>query len=88
MKLKHNDCLNFCSIDAAKGMCRITKQLINIDSDICEGLVLAPKCNNCKHFNNPDEKGIGICSGLSKEDWTFGSLSAVTCKGHEFKRED
>lgn len=88
MNLKHNDCLNFCSIDAAKGMCRLTKQVVNIDSDTCGSLVLAPKCNNCRHFDNPDDKGIGMCSGLSKENWTFGSLNAITCIGHEFRNED
>jgi 4-hydroxyphenylacetate decarboxylase small subunit len=87
MKLNHNDCLNFCSIDAAKGICRLSKQTINIDSDICNSLVLAPKCNNCIHFDKPDDKGIGTCKGLEKEDWTFGGLCAVTCKAHEFKRE-
>lgn len=82
--LKHNDCLNFCSIDAAKGICRLTKGFVNIDSDICECLVLAPKCNNCRNFHEPDEKGVGICKGLEYEDWTFGELSTITCEGHEF----
>ncbi len=85
MELKHNDCLNFSSIDAAKGICRLTKQLINIDTDVCESLRLAPKCKNCKSFTNPNEDGTGICKGLEKEHWTFESLSAVTCKGHKFK---
>ena len=85
MKLRHNDCLNFSSIDAAKGICRLTKEIINIDSDVCEALNLAPKCKNCKNFDKPNNEGIGVCKGLAKEDWTFESLNAVTCNGHEFK---
>lgn len=86
MALKHNDCLNFSSIDATKGICRLTKALINIEGDICGKFHLAPKCNNCEHFHNEDEKGIGICKGLSKEDWVYGSLNAITCTGHKFKK--
>ena len=85
MALKQNDCLNFCSIDAAKGICRLTKQLINIDSDVCGKFQLAPKCSNCEHFHDADEKGIGICKGLSKEDWVYGSLNAGTCAAHKWK---
>lgn len=88
MILKHNDCLNFCSIDAAKGICRLTKEFINIDSCICKSLVLAPKCGNCKNFKISDNNGIGICKGLEHEDWTFSSLSAITCRGHELENEE
>lgn len=85
MALKHIDCLYFCSIDASKGICRVTKQFINIDTDVCDRMALAPKCNNCKQFHDEDEQGIGICKGLSKEDWVYGSLNAGTCAAHEFK---
>lgn len=85
MILKHNDCLNFCSIDAAKGICRLTKQFIAIDSTICSSFRLAPRCNNCEHFYDADEKGIGLCKGLPKEDWVYGSLSAITCTSHKAK---
>ena len=86
MPLKHNDCLNFCSIDATKGICRLTKELINIDSDTCGKLILAPKCNNCQNFHDPDENDIGECTGLSKKDWVYGSLSAITCGSHKFNK--
>lgn len=85
MDLKHNDCLHFCNIDAAKGICRVTKQLINIDSDVCDRLVLAPKCKNCEQFHDADENNLGICKGLAKDDWVYGSLSAVTCKAYTLR---
>jgi 4-hydroxyphenylacetate decarboxylase small subunit len=85
MGLKHNDCLYFCSIDAAKGICRITKQLLYLDGDTCDHLVLAPKCNNCEHFHNGDENNLGICRGLAKDDWVYGSLSAATCTAYTYR---
>lgn len=85
MSLKHNDCAKFCSIDATKGICRMTKHLINIDGDVCPNFALAPKCNNCLHFHNADEKGIGVCKGLPKEDWVYGSLNAITCAEYKGK---
>ena len=64
---------------------KVTKEFINIDSDVCARLVVAPKCNNCENFHDADEQGIGICKGLAKEDWVYGSLNAGTCAAHEFK---
>lgn len=87
MSLKHNDCLNFSPIDAVKGICRLTKDIVNIDSGTCKNIAIVPKCKNCKHFGASDVNGIGLCKGLSKDDWTFESLNAITCKGHEFKQE-
>jgi 4-hydroxyphenylacetate decarboxylase small subunit len=84
-KSKHNDCLNFSPVDASKGICRITGSMINIDSEVCSKFDLAPKCRNCEYFKKPDKDEIGICLGLNKEDWTFGDLNAITCKGHKFK---
>ena len=85
MNLKHNDCLNFCAIDASKGICRISKEFINIDSEVCSSFKEMAKCKNCINFKDEDEKGMGKCVGLKKENWTFKELKAITCEGHEFK---
>jgi len=84
MELKHNDCLNFCAIDAAKGICRLTKQHIAIDDPACSSLVKAPKCKNCMNFKDSGADGIGQCTGLEIDNWTYATLNAVTCKGHTF----
>ena len=84
--MKHNDCLNFCNIDAAKGICRLTKNFIAIDGDVCEKFDLAPKCNNCENYHDENEQGIGVCKGLQKEDWVYGNLNAITCKAHKFNK--
>ncbi|WP_242847897.1 4-hydroxyphenylacetate decarboxylase small subunit [Inediibacterium massiliense] len=85
-KFRHNDCINFSPIDAAKGICRLANTMINIDGNVCNAFKEAPKCRNCHHFKDPDEDEIGICKGLDKEDWTFGDLHAMTCTKHIFKK--
>jgi len=84
-KSKHNDCLNCSPIDAAKGICRITNEMVNIDSEVCNRFELVPKCKNCQYFKERKEDNLGTCTGLEKEDWTFGDLNSITCKGHKFK---
>ena len=32
---KHNDCENFCPIDVAKGICRLTDEFVFIESQTC-----------------------------------------------------
>ncbi len=82
---KHNDCLHFAPIDAAKGICRIENVMVNIDHTVCENFKAVPKCRNCSHFKDPNKDEIGTCVGLEKKDWTFGDLNALTCSGHKFK---
>ncbi|WP_252229679.1 4-hydroxyphenylacetate decarboxylase small subunit [Clostridium sp. ZBS15] len=86
--MKHNDCLNFSSIDAAKGICRISNQMIFIDTPICNNFNEAHKCRNCTNFKNPDKDNMGTCTGLKIEAWTFGDLSAATCEGYKNNKLD
>lgn len=82
---KHNDCLNFASIDVAKGICRKTNSIIFIDSEVCGNFKEVPKCKNCSKFKNPNADNMGTCTGLKKEYWTYGELMGVTCEGYEKK---
>jgi len=84
-KLKHSDCLNFTTIDAAKGICRVLNQVVFIDTDTCSEYEELPKCKNCKFFNEPNKENIGTCTGLSKESWTYGELIGITCEGYKSK---
>jgi 4-hydroxyphenylacetate decarboxylase small subunit len=84
-KLKHDDCMNFATVDAAKGICRKTNQLIFTDTDVCENLQLMPKCKNCINFKNADKESIGVCHGLEKQDWSYGELAALNCEGYNPK---
>lgn len=83
--MKHNDCVNFCPIDVAKGICRLTNSMIFIDTNTCENFKEACKCRNCENFKNPNNDNIGTCVGLKKESWTFGELNALTCEGYKAK---
>lgn len=78
--LKHNDCRNFIPVDVAKGICRLTEQLILIDSPVCKNFSVLPKCKNCCHFSpSQTEEFIGVCGAESNKPWTYSELIAVTC---------
>lgn len=81
--MKHNDCVNFSPVDAAKGICRATNNMVFIDTETCGNFKEACKCRNCKNFVNPGSDNIGTCIGLKKESWTFAELSAATCEGYK-----
>ena len=80
--MKHSDCVNFCPIDVAKGICRVSNQMIFVDTEVCGDFTEASKCRNCGNFRNQNKDNIGTCVGLKKESWTFAELSAVTCEGY------
>lgn len=84
-KLNHSDCLNFTTIDAAKGICRVLNKIVFIDTDTCNEYAELPKCKNCKCFTNPNDDNVGTCTGLNKEAWTYGELTSVTCEGYKAK---
>lgn len=75
--------MNFSPIDAVKGICRLSGSLIPADDSGCERSVPLPRCGTCKFLINCSEDGVGTCTGLKKEDWTYSALCAVTCEGYE-----
>lgn len=83
MTLKHNDCSNFSSIDVAKGICRVTGNIVEIDSKTCSSYSKLAKCKFCANFANPDKDNIGTCIGLDKDDWVYGELNARTCNAYK-----
>lgn len=80
--LKHSDCMNFTNIDAAKGICRFHGEKVFIDTPVCKAYETAPKCKNCNCFTATEQPGMGNCSGLTRDSWTYEELSAVTCEGY------
>lgn len=83
--MKHSDCSNFCPIDAAKGICRLTNEMIFIDTDLCSHFDEISKCKNCTKFLNPDKDGIGTCVGFKKETWSPSELKSTLCEKYERK---
>ncbi|MEG1255204.1 4-hydroxyphenylacetate decarboxylase small subunit [Clostridium sp.] len=86
VNMKHNDCVNFSQIDVAKGICRLSNEMIFIDTPVCENFNEVSKCNNCANFKNPDKDNVGTCVGLKKQSWTYGELNAVTCEGYKLNK--
>lgn len=84
--MKHNDCVNFSSIDVAKGICRLSNQMVFIDVPVCEEFNEVSKCKNCSNFKNPNKDNMGTCVGLKKHSWTYGELNTVTCEGYEVNK--
>jgi len=82
MNFKHHDCRNFLPVDAAKGICNRTKQMVLIDSPVCENFNELPKCRNCSNYaaGGMDKETLGICEAGSTKPWTFEDLIAVNCE--------
>lgn len=84
MANKHNDCTNFAIFDVAKGLCLKTEGLVTFDGEACPCFEQKQKCKNCAHFHEPNEEGVGACTGLSDESyWALGERVAVNCDGYE-----
>jgi len=81
--MKHNDCANFSPIDVAKGICRLSNQMVFIDAAVCEKFNEVSKCKNCSSFKNPNKDNMGTCTGLKIQSWTYGELNTVTCEGYK-----
>ncbi len=80
MMHKHNECENFCFVDVAKGICRLSGELVLIDTEVCGEFAVAPCCGNCEKFTA--DKELGLCSGYGKEYWTTAETRAVVCEGY------
>ena len=81
--MKHCQCVNYINLDCEKGMCALDKVIVPIDgegSEACPRFEEARFCGNCCHFSNPDKYGVGTCSGMEKENWTYATNGAFSCK--------
>jgi 4-hydroxyphenylacetate decarboxylase small subunit len=76
--LKHMDCRNFAAVDAAKGICHRTKELLAGDGEHCEHCVPIPKCKFCVHFTLT-EQYLGACNAVAARPMAYPDLIAVTC---------
>ncbi len=79
MTLHHSDCLNFCPVDVAKGLCRRTGKLTIIDSDTCDCYKQLPKCKFCANYIAAEEQ-LGLCKAEAGNPWAYKEMIAVTCE--------
>ncbi len=77
--LQCNDCRNFFSLDVAKGICRLTQDVVLTDSKTCTDYVQLPKCKFCTYFSTGHQEGIGMCNAEADHPWAYPEMIAVTC---------
>lgn len=81
--MKHCDCANFLSLDCEKGMCALDKAIVPLDG---EGSFACPRfkegylCKFCSNFHDPDDHGIGTCTGFEKPEWAYAGCGAFACE--------
>ncbi|WP_148305563.1 4-hydroxyphenylacetate decarboxylase small subunit [Candidatus Arsenophonus nilaparvatae] len=73
----HTHCHNFCPIDVAKGLCRLSGNLIMIDTPVCENYNEKPRCEHCRHYC--DKTSPAQCLGFGKPYWVDASTNAGLC---------
>jgi len=76
--LQHSDCLNFCPVDVAKGVCRRTGDLTILDSNTCDCYKKLPKCKFCANYMTTEDQ-LGICKAEANKPWAYGEMVAMTC---------
>lgn len=78
---KHDDCKFLATIDVAKGYCHRNKQVLIIDTPVCEKFDALPKCATCAKFvQDSAEANLGVCSAGPNSPWTYPDLIASTCE--------
>jgi 4-hydroxyphenylacetate decarboxylase small subunit len=78
--LQHKDCRNFCSMDVAKGICRRTQDIVQIDGQACADYAQLPKCKFCANYTASDKEGMGTCNAESDHPWAYPEMIAITCE--------
>jgi 4-hydroxyphenylacetate decarboxylase small subunit len=73
----HTHCHNFCPIDVAKGLCRLSGNIIMTDTPLCEHFSEKPRCEHCSYYC--DKTSPAQCLGLSKPYWMDASTNAGLC---------
>ncbi|HUT86427.1 MAG TPA: 4-hydroxyphenylacetate decarboxylase small subunit [Elusimicrobiales bacterium] len=85
-KEKCRDCKNYAPVDVVKGICHITKKLIQAEGEICKEYLMIAKCKNCKNYSPDDGKeDIGICKISKNKFMAYGDMISVTCTSYAEK---
>jgi 4-hydroxyphenylacetate decarboxylase small subunit len=86
VKFKHSDCFNFSNIDAAKGVCRISGEIVHIDTPVCGDFEKKLSCKLCRNFRKTVESSVGDCLASKENYWTYEDLNADNCE--DFKSSE
>jgi hypothetical protein len=81
----HMHCRNYAPIDAIKGVCHVSKEIVPADGAACPSFDRLPRCSECEHYLPSDEQYLGICQATEGRPMTYPDLTAVTCEWFEWK---
>ena len=91
-EIAHRDCRNYVPVDAAKGLCRRSKNLLPADGDICKEFRRLPRCRVCAHFQATSENSqsgldnqIGVCLRSVNQFLAYADMTAATCRDFQLR---
>lgn len=79
MENRHSDCRRYVPVDVAKGICRRTGGMVNLEDPPCRELIFLPKCKYCASFLSGEQEELGTCTAEADHPWTYPELVATTC---------
>ena len=79
----HRDCGNYAPVDAAKGVCHRTKEIIPADDSACAAFAALPKCAACSNYLPSEKDGLtGVCKASKNGFMAYAGMAAVTCENY------
>lgn len=77
----HRDCRNYAPLDAARGICHKTKEVVAADEKNCECFSCLPRCCRCSNYAADESKPqVGICRRSPNNFLAYGDMTAKTCR--------
>ena len=79
--LLHRDCRHFAPVDAMKGICHRTKEMVASDDERCRNFERMPKCLCCRNYLPDGEiTEIGTCKAAKLQFMAYGDMVSITCE--------
>ena len=83
--MKNLDCRQYAPVDAAKGICHRSKEMVLAEGQACHRFERAPKCRHCRHYLSGQEEYLGTCGAVKSRPMTYPDLSGITCEWFNWK---
>jgi 4-hydroxyphenylacetate decarboxylase small subunit len=85
--LVHRDCCNYAPLDADKGLCLMSKDVILADGQSCEQFSLLPRCRCCVHYQpDANQPQVGICKRSPNLFMAYADMTAKTCADYQSRK--
>ena len=82
---KHMHCRNYAPIDVVKGVCHVTKDVVQADDHACPSFDRLPRCSECGRYVAGRDEYAGVCTAAPDRPMTYPDLVAVTCETFEWR---